>query len=228
LSDLDGFKRAAALIAVDRVMSGTVVGLGSGSTAAHAVTEIAARLDDGRLSDVRGIPTSTTVEALASRLGIPLVEPGPDHVVAITIDGADEIAPDLSVIKGGGGAMLRERIVASMAEVFVVVADHTKLVPMLGTSAAVPVEVTPFGVAATLARLASHGEPAIRADGDRPYVTDNGNLVVDLTTGPIADPGALDAALRAVPGVLVTGLFVAMADVVIVAGPDGVTTLTST
>jgi ribose 5-phosphate isomerase A len=225
LSDLEGFKRSAALIAVDRVMSGTVVGLGSGSTAAHAVTEIAARLDDGRLSDVRGIPTSTTVEALASRLGIPLVEPGPDHVVAITIDGADEIAPDLSVIKGGGGAMLRERIVASMAEVFVVVADHTKLVPMLGTSAAVPVEVTPFGVAATLARLASHGEPAIRADGDRPYVTDNGNLVVDLTTGPIADPAALDAALRAVPGVLATGLFVGMADLVFVAGPGGITSL---
>jgi ribose 5-phosphate isomerase A len=190
------------------------------------VTEIAARLDDGRLSDVRGIPTSTTVEALAGRLGIPLIEPGPDHVMAITIDGADEIAPDLSVIKGGGGAMLRERIVASMAEVFVVVADHTKLVQVLGTAAAVPVEVTPFGVAATLARLASHGEPAIRADGDRPYVTDNGNLVIDVATGPIADPGALDTTLRAIPGVLATGLFVAMADVVIVAGPDGVTTLT--
>ncbi len=87
--------------------------------------------------------------------------------------------------------MLRERIVASLAEAFVVVADHTKLVPMLGTGAAVPLEVTPFGVASTLARLASHGEPAIRADGDRPYVTDNGNLVVDLATGPIADPGAL-------------------------------------
>jgi ribose 5-phosphate isomerase A len=112
-----------------------------------------------------------------------------------------------------------------MAEVFVVVADHTKLVPMLGTSAAVPVEVTPFAVAVTLARLASHGEPAIRADGDRPYVTDNGNLVVDLTTGPIADPAALDAALRAVPGVLATGLFVGMADLVFVAGPGGITSL---
>jgi ribose 5-phosphate isomerase A len=227
LSDLDRYKRQAALAAVDRVASGTVVGLGSGSTAAHAIAEIAARLEEGRLSDVRGIPTSTATEALASRLGIPLVDPGPDDVVAVTIDGADEIAPDLSLIKGGGGAMLRERIVASLAEVFVVVADHTKLVPMLGTGFAVPLEVAPFGVASTLARLASHGEPAIRADGDRPYVTDNGNLVVDLATGPIADPGALDAMLRAVPGVLATGLFVAMADLVIVAGPEGLVTLTA-
>jgi ribose 5-phosphate isomerase A len=225
VTDLDGYKRQAAVAAVDRVASGTVVGLGTGTTAAYAVAEIAARLDDGRLSGVRGIPTSQATEALAIRLGIPLVDPGPDQMVAVAIDGADEIAPDLSLVKGGGGAMLRERIVASLAESFVVVADHTKLVPALGSTVPVPVEVASFGIAATMARLADVGKPSLRTDGDRPFVTDNGNLVVDLATGTIADPGGLDANLRGVPGVLATGLFVGMADRAIVVGPEGLITL---
>lgn len=222
MTDREGYKRQAALAAADRVASGTVVGLGTGSTAGHAITELAARLDDGRLADVSGVPTSEATAAMARRLGIPLVDPGPTHPVAVAIDGADEIAPDLSLVKGGGGAMLRERIVAALAAEFVVVADSTKLVPALGSTAPVPVEVAVFGIAATMERLAPLGEPSLRHDGDRPFVTDNGNAVIDLTTGPIADPAALDTELRAVPGVLATGLFVGMAHLAVIAGPDGV------
>ncbi len=173
---------------------------------------------------MRGVPTSEATARLAAGHGIPLVDPGPDHPIAIAIDGADQIAPDLSLIKGGGGAMLRERIVASMAGTFVVVADHTKQVASLGVGFAVPLEVAGFGVAATVARLGTLGEPRLRSDGGRPFVTDNGNLVVDLDAGPITDPADLDARLRMVPGVLDTGLFVGMTDVVIVAGPEGLAT----
>ncbi|MBA2337337.1 MAG: ribose-5-phosphate isomerase RpiA [Acidimicrobiia bacterium] len=224
MTERDSYKRAAALAAVDMVGSGSVVGLGTGSTASFAIEEIGARLTDGRLGDVLGIPTSEATATLATRCGIPLVDAGTDEV-AIAIDGADEIAPDLSLVKGGGGAMLRERIVAALAATFVIVADDAKLVPALGTGCAVPVEVARFGAGATLAHLRSLGHPTLRLDGDELFVTDNGNLVVDLAVDPINDPGWLDASLRAVPGVLATGLFVAMADVAIVGGPGGITTM---
>ncbi|CAN5454562.1 ribose-5-phosphate isomerase RpiA [soil metagenome] len=224
MTDRDGYKRAAALAAVEWVRSGSVVGLGTGSTTAYAIEEIGARLSDGRLGDVVGVPTSEATAVLATRHGIPLVDPGHD-IIAVVIDGADEIAPDLSVVKGGGGAMLRERIVAAQAETFVVIADDSKLVSALGTTVPIPLEVARFGVNATMAHLRLLGDPVLRLEGDELFVTDNGNLVVDLGVDPVDDPAELDNGLRAVPGVLATGLFVAMADVAIVAGPDGVVTL---
>ena len=147
------------MAAADRVASGMVVGLGTGSTAAHAIVEIGTRLADGRLSDVLGVPTSEATARLAERHSITLVDPGPEHAITIAIDGADQIAPDMSLIKGGGGAMLRERIVASLAETFVVVADHTKLVDVLGSVFAVPLEVVGFGVAATMRAARGPGAP---------------------------------------------------------------------
>jgi len=224
MTDRDGYKRSAALAAVEWVRSGSVVGLGTGSTTAYAIEEIGARLSDGRLGDVVGVPSSEATAALATRYGIPLVDPG-DDIVAVAIDGADEIAPDLSLVKGGGGAMLRERIVTAQAETFVVIADDSKLVPALGTTVPIPLEVARFGANATIAHLRLLGDPVLRLEGDELFVTDNGNLVVDLGVDPIDDPAELDNGLRAVPGVLATGLFVAMADVAIVAGPDGVVTL---
>lgn len=218
--DRDGYKAQAGELSVEAVESGMVVGLGTGSTAAHAVRAIAERLADGRLRNVAGVPTSHATAALATRLGIPLLEPG-TAPMQLAIDGADEIAPDLSLTKGGGGALLREKVIAAAAERFIVIADDSKLVPALGTTFDIPVEVARFGMRITVEALQAFGEPALRGDGE-PFVTDNGNLVVDLAVDPIGDAALLDDQLRHIPGVLATGLFVGLADLAIVAGPHGV------
>ena len=215
--------RGAALAAVDdRVESGMIVGLGSGSTAGWAVRRIGERLETGDLRDVRGIPTSEATAQLAEEVSIPLLglsEARPD----ITVDGADEIAPDLALIKGHGGALLREKIVAAAGDGLIVVADDSKLVYSLGREA-LPVEVEPFGWETTFEALGSLGcEPKLRLlDGDpeRPFVTDGGHYTVDCTFSSIEDPAALETAIRDIPGALECGLFVGLARAAFVAGDD--------
>lgn len=221
----EDLKRAAAELAVERyVESGTVVGLGTGSTASHAVRRIGELISSGDLRGIRGIPTSARTAALAFECGIPVVTLAQARP-ALTIDGADEISPGLSLIKGLGGALLREKIVAHASSVgLVVIADASKTVDVLGT-VPLPVEVEPFGFEATLAALASLGcEPTLRLDGEGtgPYLTDGNHYTADcLFPNGIQDPGALETEIRRVPGALETGLFVGLTIAAVVARPDG-------
>jgi ribose 5-phosphate isomerase A len=212
-------KRRAGESAADVVSEGSVVGLGTGSTAAAAVRALGRRVESGL--DVRGIPTSYRSRQLAREAGIPLTTlevATPD----VAIDGADQVA-DLELIKGGGAAHAREKYVDAAADRLIVVVDETKLAASL--DAAIPVEVLPDAVPVVERRLAGlGGEPTLRAADrkDGPLVTDNGNLVVDCAFGTVDEPGSLAAELSAVPGVVAHGLFVGMADEVYVGTDDGV------
>lgn len=200
------------------VRDGTVVGLGTGSTADLFLQALAAALKDGRVRQVRGVPTSRQSERRAQHLGIPLTTlaecPHPD----VTIDGADEVAPNLDLIKGLGGALLREKMVAQDSRQLVIIADSGKAVSKLGTKAMLPVEVVQFAHEAQEAFLRSLGAaPTLRRSADIIYVTDNGNYIYDCRfPGGIADPAKLDLALRRRAGVVETGLFVGMAHVALV------------
>jgi ribose 5-phosphate isomerase A len=224
--DVERLKRDAARAAVDRyVESGMTVGLGSGTTAAFVVGRIGELLASGELRDVRGIPSSERTAALAREIGIPLVALS-DARPALTIDGADEIGPNLALIKGRGGALLREKIVASSSENgLVVVADGSKPVEMLGKGS-LPVEVEPFGWEATLEALASLGcEPMLRmdrADPHHPFVTDGGHYTVDCIFPEIPDPASLEVEIKRIPGALECGLFVGLVRAAVVARGGGV------
>jgi len=218
--DSEGLKWDAARGSVDGyVRSGMVVGLGSGTTSALAVRRIGELLRSGELRDVRGIPTSEETARIAREVGIPLVgldEARPD----LTIDGADEICPRLDLIKGLGGALLREKIVASSGGGLVVVADGSKMVGSLGRGP-LPVEVDRFGWEATVDALASLGcEPVLRMrqeTGPKPLVTDGGHYTVDCIFPAIPDPAALEAEIRGIPGALECGLFVGLTHAAVVA-----------
>ncbi|HET7478196.1 MAG TPA: ribose-5-phosphate isomerase RpiA [Rubrobacteraceae bacterium] len=224
MGEIGDLKRIAAYEAVDsNVRSGMTVGLGTGSTASHAVRRVGELLSGGELSGVRGIPTSERTAALAAEVGIPLVtlaEARPD----LTIDGADEISPSLDVIKGYGGALLREKIVAASGrEGLVIVADASKLKDPLGDGP-LPVEVEPFGWQATFDALASLGcEPKLRTDSQdpsRPFVTDGGHYTVDCLFPSITEPAALETEIKRIPGALECGLFVGIAYAAYVAHED--------
>lgn len=217
-------KQAAAERAAAFVRSGEVVGLGSGSTAVLAIAVIAARLSSGDLSGVVAIATSTAVEDVARSSGIPLTDLARQPVIDITIDGADEVDPQWRLIKGGGGALLRERIVAQATRREVIVVDHTKLSERLGTSHRVPVEVVEFGwrpVALYLESLGARVERRVQPDGTV-FRTDGGNVVLDADLGPLADPGGLADRLRIRAGVVEVGVFANLVDDLVVAGPGGV------
>ncbi|HUN40671.1 MAG TPA: ribose-5-phosphate isomerase RpiA [Acetobacteraceae bacterium] len=223
----DDQKRAAAQAAVELVQNGMVVGLGTGSTAAFAIDALAERVRQGL--QIIGIPTSEHSAAQARTGGIPLGTLEEHHRIALTIDGADEIARgSLNLIKGLGGALLREKIVAAASERLVIVADSEKLVDRLGTGTPVPVEVVPFGWQTTAERLARLGaDPVLRRDATgQPFHTDGGNLILDCGFGPIADAAALEPALSHVVGVVESGLFIGMAEMALVAGDAGVQHLT--
>ena len=219
------FKREAANAAVDRyVRSGMVLGLGSGTTATLAVRRIGELITAGDLNDISGVPTSARTMALANELGIPLATLA-DTRPQLTIDGTDEVASDLALIKGRGGALLREKIVASSSEEgLIVVADSTKVVESLGVGP-LPVEIDSFGWQATLEALASLGcEPELRmdqADPDHPFVTDGGHYTADCQFDPISDPASLEIEIKKIPGALECGLFVAIARAAIIAGESG-------
>ena len=225
----DEFKRRAANNAVERyVESGMVVGLGTGSTATFAVRRIGELVASGELRDVRGVPTSAKTTALANELGIPLATLS-EARPRLTIDGTDEVSPDLALIKGRGGALLREKIVASSSEEgLLVVADSTKTVDTLGAGP-LPVEIDTFGWEVTLEALASLGcEPELRmdwTDPGRPFVTDGGHYTADCKFDSIPDPASLEIEIKRIPGALECGLFVGIARAAIIAGENGTQTI---
>ena len=211
-------KRAAGEYAVRFVESGMVVGLGHGSTAIFAVRKIAALLRSGELRDIVGVPCSSDVEREARTLGIPLTTLAAHPEIDVTIDGADEVDPALNVIKGGGGALLREKIVAQATRREVIVVDESKLSPVLGTHWAVPVEVVPFGWRTQIPFVVSLGaEVSVRerADGSL-FQTDQGNLILDCAFGPIDDLDGLARALEARAGIVAHGLFLGLVSDVVV------------
>jgi ribose 5-phosphate isomerase A len=224
----DELKRAAADASLKYVKDGMVLGLGTGSTARHVLQGLAHRIaDEGLL--VSGVPTSLATAEAAKLLGIPLTSLEEHPVLDLAIDGADEVDPRLDLIKGLGGALFREKIVAAAARKFIVVVDDSKLVPRLGTKAPVPVEVHPFGWRATQACLVALGATvALRIREGETFRTDNGNHILDARFGPIRQAAKLAANLEAIPGVVGHGLFLKMADLVLVASESGVRTLRPT
>jgi ribose 5-phosphate isomerase A len=225
--NVDAYKRAAAARALEFVRPGMRLGLGTGSTAQHFVELLAERARTGL--DIVAVPTSEATRALAERLGIALTTLDETPELDLTVDGADEIAPDLTLIKGGGGALLREKIVASASATMVVIADSSKWVASLGRFP-LPVEITPFGASATRraveAAAAESGCPGPALLRKKPdghaFVTDGGHWLLDAQLQRIADPKTLARRLCAVAGVMEHGLFIGIARTAIVAGPDGV------
>lgn len=225
----DELKKMAGYKSVDdHVESGMVVGLGTGSTAAFAVERVGQLLKEGKLKDIVAIPTSIRTKEQAEELGIPLVTLDTHPVLDVAIDGADEVDPDLNLVKGRGGALLREKMVEVCAKKFIVIVDDSKLVPGLGISGAMPVEVTPFCWEFTLNRLKALPsikgcEAKLRMEGDKPYVTDNDNYIVDLYfEEPIKDANAAGKEILDLVGVVEHGLFLDMTTEVIIAASEGI------
>ena len=224
--DLEILKKLAGVRAAALVESGMRVGLGTGSTAKYAIEEIGRRLNAGELSGVVGVATSEASEALARTLGIP-VEPLDPRPLDLAIDGADEITPGLDLIKGLGGALLREKLTEVQARRLVIIADHTKLVTRLGEKAPLPVEIARFGFLSTIERLRALGLGGrLRQPGAQPYVTDNGNYIFDAQLPTDFDPAELGSRIKGTLGVVETGLFLGMAERAFVAAPDGVREMT--
>jgi ribose 5-phosphate isomerase A len=228
--DIESQKRAAAAHAIEMVKPGMRLGLGTGSTAAHFVELLAERVRAGL--DIVAVPTSEATRMLAQRLGVKLASLDEVPELDLTVDGADEIAPDLSLIKGGGGALLREKIVAAASARMVVIADQTKWVATLGRFP-LPIEVVPFGLAAirraveAAATAAGCPGPArlrVTRDGHA-FVTDGGHWILDAALEQIADPKSLAERLSGIPGVLEHGLFIGLAQTAIVANAEGVRVL---
>jgi ribose 5-phosphate isomerase A len=227
VSDVDSLKRAAAARALEFVRPGMRLGLGTGSTAAHFVDLLAARISSGL--DVIGVPTSEATRSQAERLGIPLATLDEQSELDLTVDGADEIDPDLNLIKGGGGALLREKIVASASREMIVIADEGKFVERLGHFP-LPVEVVDFGLAATsrgvekaIAAAGCKGPLKLRRKPDgHVFVTDQGHVILDAGLGAIPDACLLARCLADVPGVVEHGLFIGLARRAILAGTSGV------
>lgn len=222
-ADADELRRRAAEHGALFVESGMTVGLGHGATALFALRKIAQRLAAGELRDIRGVPCSRQVEADATALAIPLTTLEEHPVIDLTIDGADEVAPALNLIKGGGGALLREKIVAQASRREIIVVDGAKLTAALGTRFRVPVEVVRFGRRCQQAFLEALGAEAfLRADdAGEPFITDEGNLIFDCDFGPIADPAALARRLEGRAGIVEHGMFIGLATDVIVADEEG-------
>jgi ribose 5-phosphate isomerase A len=213
-------KRAAAVAALAELPEEGILGLGTGSTAKLFIEEVGALVKAGRR--FRAVPTSEASRVQAEGLGIEVLSPDGPWDIDVTIDGADEVDPQLDLIKGGGGAHLREKIVNYASKRNVIIVDESKLSTSLGVKWSVPVEVVTFAQGSTAKHLCAFGAPVLRLHGGAPFRTDSGNVLYDVKCGPIADARALDLSLRAVPGVVETGLFLGRADVVIVAGASGV------
>ena len=213
-------KREAAEAALAELPPEGVIGIGTGSTARLFIAALGEAVAAGRR--YTAVPTSEASRNQARELGIPLLSDDGPWDIAVTVDGADEVDDALDLIKGGGGAHTREKIVNHSSRRNVIIVDDSKLSRRLGEKWAVPIEVLAFAHLATRSHLAQLGAPSIRMRNDAAVRTDAGNLIYDLACGPIADPGGLDRALRSIPGVVETGLFVGRADVVIVAGAAGI------
>jgi len=217
----DSEKEAAARASMQFVRDGNIVGLGSGSTAAYAVRFLAERVQAGL--QIRGIPTSNQTRDLAASLAIPLATLDEFQQIDVTVDGADEVDPNLCLIKGGGAAFLREKIIASASRQLVIIVDSGKLVPVLGKFP-LPVEVVPFAQALVTKEITALGASIrVRMDSaGKPFVTDEGHHILDCHFGQIPDPALLSRKLKDIPGVMEHGLFVGMAKVVLVGRNSGV------
>ena len=224
MNETQKLKQQAAKRAVEFIESGMIVGLGHGSTALFAVRRIAELLNAGKLSEILGVPCSIQVEKEARRLGIPLTRLDEHPIIDITVDGADEVDPNLDLVKGGGGALLREKIVAHASRREIIVVDESKLSPALGTRRTVPVEVVPFGWSLQVNYLESLGaQVSVRQDRNgKRFVTDQGNLILDCDFGPLLQPRQLAAKLNTRTGIVEHGLFIDLATDVIVAKAKGV------
>ncbi len=199
--------------ALEYVKDGMVVGLGTGTTVFYTITKLGQLVKQGL--SIKGVPTSEQTKQLAIKLGIPLVSFNEIEQIDVTIDGADEVDLELNLIKGGGGALLREKIIANAANNFIVVADSDKNVDTLGTFP-LPIEVVPFGYEMTVKHIRElGGSPKLRQMDGTPYLTDNGNYIIDSSFQEITNPGELEKNLNHIPGVVDNGLFVGMADIVI-------------
>lgn len=220
----DRLKKEAGISSVDLVRPGMVLGLGTGSTTRFALIEIAARLKDGRLKDIVGIPSSRETAETARELGIPVISFDDKQEIDLTIDGADEVDPQLNLIKGGGGALLREKVLAQSSRRNVMIVDESKLSPVLGTRFPVPIEVIPFAWKPVANFLRSLGaEPVLRMKEDgTPYTTDQNNYIIDSGFGPIRDLDELARKLGQKAGIAEFGLFIGTASEVIVATSHGI------
>jgi ribose 5-phosphate isomerase A len=217
--DIKKLKKEVGIAAAQRVQSGMVVGLGTGSTTAFAIEELGRRIASGELTDIVGIPTSFQASVLGKKYGIPIRSLDDVDRVDVAIDGADEVDPAKTLIKGGGAAHTREKVVDSLAALFIVVVDESKLVDRLGSTFAVPLEVLPMAIApVTRAVEKLGGKPDLRmgVKKDGPVITDQGNMVLDVTFDAIADAAGLEQTLNNIPGVVENGLFVGVADVILV------------
>ncbi|MCW4048716.1 MAG: ribose-5-phosphate isomerase RpiA [Candidatus Bathyarchaeota archaeon] len=222
-------KRKAADRAIHHVKSGMVVGLGSGSTAAEGIRALGERLRNGELTDVKGVPTSYQAIQEAIKVKVPLTTLDEYPELDMGFDGVDQMDHDLNAIKGGGGALLREKIVASCCREYILIADNSKLADILGTGQAVYCEVHPIAVTPVMRKLeAIGGTPVVRQATGKlgPVVTDNGNNLIDVDFGPIKDPKALNQRLHSVQGLLETGLFIGYADLAYVGTETDVLKLT--
>jgi ribose 5-phosphate isomerase A len=220
--DVTELKRKAAQRAVEFVEDGMVVGLGHGSTAAFAVERIAELLHAGEFPGIVCVPCSGEVATHAERLGIPLTTLDDHPSIDVTIDGADEVDAQMNLIKGGGGALLREKIVACASVREIIVVDGSKLSPRLGTQFALPVEVVPFAWIVETSALESLGAHVLRRGGDDPFLTDQRDFILDCDFGPIERPTELSARLDARPGIVAHGLFIGLATDLVVATERGV------
>ncbi len=229
-SDPNQQKQIAADHAAGYVQSGMVIGLGTGSTAILFLRRLAERLASGDLTNVVGIPTSSQIETEANRLHFPLTTLEEQPVIDLTVDGADEVDPQLNLIKGGGGALLREKIVAQASKREVIIVDEAKLSPVLGTKWHVPIEVIPFGWRTQAAYLTGLGAKVVlrQTKEGTTFVTDQGNYILDSHFGPIPDPVALAQTLNQRAGIVEHGLFVKLAHEVIVGATDGIRILRPT
>jgi ribose 5-phosphate isomerase A len=211
-------KQMAAEEAVNRIQEGMIVGLGTGSTAYWAIQKLAARVTDGL--KIQAIATSSHSEKLAQSLGIPLLAAAQINSIDVTIDGADEVDADLNLIKGGGGALVREKIIAKASAYYIIIVDESKLVDKLGKFP-LPIEIIPFGAEWTLKRITALGcKASFRQAEGKVYISDNGNYIADCEFGVIHQSGALQEAINLIPGVVESGLFIRMADEVIVGYND--------
>jgi ribose 5-phosphate isomerase A len=212
-------KQQVGKAAADRVKSGSIVGLGTGSTTAYAIQYIGERIQSGELKDIKGIPTSFQAEVLAKKYGVPLTTLDEVDRIDVAIDGADEVDPNKNLIKGGGAAHTREKVVDSLADRFIVVVDSSKLVDKLGSTFLLPVEVLPMAMTPVMRAIAKlGGKPELRMGIKKagPVITDQGNFVIDVKFDSIDNPAELEKTLNNLPGVLENGLFVNVTDVVLI------------
>ena len=220
-SDLDSEKRQAALKATEFVLDGMIVGLGTGTTSKHLIIALGERVRAGL--KIHAVPTSHDTAALARHSGIPLIESDNAWMIDLAIDGADQVDPAFNLVKGGGGALLKEKIVAAAAKQFIVMVDHTKLVPALGGSFPLPIEVVPFGWGSTARHIetASGGKAVLRQRDGNVFQTEAGHVILDLHMPNIEDPAALEIELNQIPGIVETGLFIGRTSILIVGNGPG-------